>query len=79
MNKAQTYFKYNYKCCGGGIFIGHKDIMMEFIKLHDIEFKHLAKLGYCINDDKLLFILFEKYPQLFDMYTCGYSSLLTKS
>lgn len=79
MNKAQTHFKYNYKCCGGGVFIGHKDIMMELIKLHDIEFKHLAKLGYCINDDKLLFILFEKYPQLFDMYTCGYSRLLTKS
>lgn len=76
--KDKTNFEYNHKCCGGGVFVGHKIIMLELIKLHDIEFQNLMKLGYCINDDKLLFLIFEKYPQLFNMYICGYRSLLTK-
>ena len=76
--KDKTNFKFNHNCCGGGIFVGHKIVMLELIKLHDIEFQHLMKLGYCINDDKLLFLIFEKYPQLFDIYICGYKSLLTK-
>ena len=52
--------------------------MLELIKLHDIEFQNLMKLGYCINDDKMVFLIFEKYPQLFDMYVSGYKCLLTK-
>ena len=76
--KDKTNFEYNYKCCGGGVFVGHKLIMLELIKLHDIEFQNLMKLGYCINDDKMLFLIFEKYPQLFDMYVSGYKCLLTK-
>ena len=76
--KDKTNFEYNYKCCGGGVFVGHKIIMQELIKLHDIEFQNLMKMGYCINDDKLLFLIFEKYPQLFDMYVSGYKCLLTK-
>lgn len=72
-------FLYNHKCFGGGLFIGHKTIILEFIKIHDIEFKKLMNLGYCINDDKLLFLIFEKYPHLFDIYTCGYKSILTNA
>lgn len=76
--KDKTKFEYNYKCCGGGVFVGHKIIMLELIKLHDIEFQNLMRLGYCINDDKLLFLIFEKYPQMFDMYVSGYRCLLMK-
>lgn len=76
-HKSKSNFDYNYKCLGGGIFAGHKEIMLELIKIHDIEFRSLMNLGYCINDDKLLFTIYEKYPQLFDIYVCGYKSLLT--
>lgn len=76
--KNKTKFEYNYKCSGGGVFVGHKIIMLELIKLHDVEFQNLMRLGYCINDDKLLFLIFEKYPQMFDMYVSGYRCLLTK-
>lgn len=72
------YFKYNYKCCGGGVFVGHKYMMTELIRIHHEEFVRLMDAGYCINDDKLLFIIFEKYPRLFDMYVTGYKNLLTK-
>lgn len=77
LNKAKDDFVFNHYCLGGGIFMGHKDIMLELIKIHDIEFRKLADLGYCINDDKLLFTIFEKYPYLFDTYHCGYKSLLS--
>ena len=72
------YFKYNYKCCGGGVFVGHKYMMTELIRIHHEEFVRLMDAGYCINDDKLLFIIFEKYPRLFDMYVTGYKNLMTK-
>lgn len=78
INKNTQTFKFNHYCLGGGVFIGHKNVMLELIKIHDIEFKNLVKLGYCINDDKLLFIIFEKYSHLFDVYHCGYKSLLTR-
>jgi hypothetical protein len=64
---------------GGGVFIGHKNIMIEFIKIHDIEFQKLMNMGYCINDDKLLFLIYEKYPHLFDIYGSSYSDILIKS
>jgi hypothetical protein len=71
-------FAFNHYCLGGGIFVAHREIMLELIKIHDIQFRELADVGYCINDDKLLFIIFEKYPHLFDVYHCGYKSLLTR-
>ena len=75
-NKNQ--FKFNHLAMGGGVFIGHKEIMKEFIKLHNKEFELLLNSGYCINDDKLLFLLFEKYPYLFDTFFSGYEFLVKK-
>lgn len=74
----QKGFVFNHKCCGGGVFLGHQKIMLELIKLHDREYRRLHQLGYNINDDKLLFILYELYPQMFDIYLSGYKSLVTK-
>ena len=63
------------KALGGGFFVGHKEILKIFINLHDNEFNKLANMGYCINDDKLLFLMYEKYPSLFHVYCSGYSNL----
>ena len=71
-------FIYNHYCLGGGVFIGHKEIMMEFIKIHHSEFLKLTEMGYNINDDKLLFIIMEQYPYLFDIYYSDYKSLFIK-
>jgi hypothetical protein len=79
IKKSKNIFIYNHKCLGGGVFIGHKNIMIEFIKIHDIEFQKLMNMGYCINDDKLLFLIYEKYPHLFDIYGSSYSDILIKS
>lgn len=79
IRKLRNTFVFDHKCCGGGVFVGHKTMMLEFIKLHDIEFQKLMNMGYCINDDKLLFMIFEKYPHLFDIYVCGYKSILTNA
>lgn len=76
--KNNNNFTYNYKCFGGGVFMGDKTIMLEFIKIHDIEFQKLMNMGYCINDDKLLFLIFEKYPHLFDHYCSSYYDILKK-
>lgn len=69
---------YHHKAMGGGVFAGHKDIMLEFIKLHDLYFKKFMNNGYNINDDKLLFFIFEKYPELFDYYFSSYHDILLK-
>lgn len=71
-------FQFNHKAMGGGVFIGHKLIMSELIRIHDIEFRSLLEEGHCINDDKLLFLIYEKYPYIFSTYFSGYSSLLGK-
>ena len=76
--KEVSKFSYDHKCCGGGIFIAHKLPMLELIKLHDEEFIKLMKAGFCINDDKLLYIIFTKYPYLFDTYVSGYQSIISK-
>jgi hypothetical protein len=57
------------------VFAAHRQIMSEFAALHDREFRALMKLGYCINDDKLLFLLFEKYPYLFDTFFSDYKGI----
>ncbi len=69
---------YNHYCLGGGIFSGHKKIMMELIKIHHIEFVKLTEMGYNINDDKLLYIIMEKNPYLFDTYFSYYNNLFIR-
>ena len=75
---SNNEFVYNHHCLGGGIFSGHKEIMMELIKLHHKEFVKLMEMGYNINDDKLLFIIMEQNPYLFDIYYSDYKSLFVK-
>jgi hypothetical protein len=69
---------YNHYCLGGGIFSGHKEIMMELIKIHHIEFVRLTEMGYNINDDKLLYIIMEKNPYLFETYFSYYNNLFIR-
>lgn len=71
-------FVYNHYCLGGGIFVGHKEIMMELVRLHDEKFRELMEMGYNINDDKLLFTIMERYPYMFDVYFSGYKGLYGK-
>jgi hypothetical protein len=75
---SNNQFIYNHYCLGGGIFYGSKEIMMELIKIHHSEFLKLTEMGYNINDDKLLFIIMEQYPYLFDTYYSDYKSLYIK-
>jgi hypothetical protein len=71
-------FIYNHHCLGGGIFVGYKEIMLELIKIHHKEFIKLMEMGYNINDDKLLFIIMEQNPYLFDTYYSDYKNLFIK-
>lgn len=75
---SNNEFVYNHHCLGGGIFSGHKEIMKELIKLHHKEFVKLMEIGYNINDDKLLFIIMEQNPYLFDIYYSDYKNLFIK-
>lgn len=76
---SNNQFVYNHHCLGGGIFSGHKEIMMELIKLHHKEFVKLMEMGYNINDDKLLFIIMEQNPYLFDTFFSDYKNLFIRS
>jgi hypothetical protein len=75
---SNNQFVYNHHCLGGGIFLGHKEIMMELIKLHHLEFVKLTEMGYNINDDKLLFIIMEQNPYLFDTFFSDYKNLFIR-
>ena len=75
---SNNQFVYNHHCLGGGIFSGHKEIMMELIKLHHSEFVKLTEMGYNINDDKLLFIIMEQNPYLFDTFFSDYKNLFIR-
>jgi hypothetical protein len=75
---SNNQFVYNHYCLGGGIFYGHKEIMMELIKIHHSEFVKLTEMGYNINDDKLLFIIMEQNPYLFDTYFSDYKNLFIR-
>ena len=75
---SNNQFVYNHHCLGGGIFSGHKEIMMELIKLHHKEFVKLMEMGYNINDDKLLFIIMEQNPYLFDTFFSDYKNLFIR-
>jgi hypothetical protein len=69
---------YNHYFLGGGIFAGHKEIMKELIKIHHIEFVKLTEMGYNINDDRLLYIIMEQNPYLFDTYFSYYNNLFIR-
>jgi len=75
---SNNQFVYNHHCLGGGIFSGHKEIMMELIKLHHLEFIKLTEMGYNINDDKLLFLIMEQNPNLFDTFFSDYKNLFIR-
>tara|TARA_B100000424_G_scaffold68200_2_gene50587 strand:+ start:13557 stop:15005 length:1449 start_codon:yes stop_codon:yes gene_type:complete len=77
-HRKKSELIFNHKALGGGFFVGHKEILKIFINLHDNEFNKLANMGYCINDDKLLFLMYEKYPSLFDVYCSGYANLANR-
>jgi len=68
----------NHYFLGGGVFSGHKEIMKELIKIHHIEFVRLTEMGYNINDDKLLYIIMEQNPYLFDTYFSYYNNLFIR-
>jgi len=67
-------FHYNHYVLGGTIFGGHKDIFKHVCDLHDEVFKENMELGYNCNDDKTLWFIFERYPELFDFYFTGYKN-----
>lgn len=71
-------FEYNHKVLAGGFFIGQIDAMTELIKKHNYYFEKLLKYGLTINDDKLLFFIFESNPYLFKTYFTVYSDILNK-
>lgn len=71
-------FKYNHKVLAGGFFIGNIDAMTELIKEHHNYFEKLLKYGFTINDDKLLFLIFESNPYLFKTYFSVYYEILNK-
>jgi len=75
---ARKNLTYNHKCLGGGIYVAHRDTMNILCRLHDIEFRYNLSLGHCVNDDKTLFFIFMKYPELFDIYYSGYNCLYEK-
>lgn len=76
--KNANTFVYNNKCLGGGLYCAHMKTMLKLIELHNKEFLELMNLGYCINDDKTLFLVFEKYPELFDCFYSGYVAMCDK-
>ena len=71
-------FEYNHKVLAGGFFIGNIDAMTELIILHNNYFEKLLKYGFTINDDKLLFFIFEFNPYLFKTYLSVYLDILNK-
>jgi len=75
---SNNKFVYNHYCLGGGIFVGYKEIMIELIKIHHKQFVELMDMGYNINDDKLLFIIMEQNPYLFDTYYSAYKNLFIR-
>ena len=77
-NRTARTFAYNHQVLGGGVFVGHKDIMKEFIKQHDKEFRSMLDIQYCLNDDRLLFYMYMSKPTMFDVYHSTYSDLLIK-
>ena len=52
--------------------------MTELIKKHNYYFEKLSKYGFTINDDKLLFFIFESNPHLFKTYFTVYTDILNK-
>lgn len=75
----QGQFEYNYKVLSGGFYIGKNNTMLELIRLHNYYFDLLMKYGYTINDDKLLFFIFESNPFLFSTYFTDYKHIIVKA
>ena len=71
-------FQYNHFVLGGTIFGGHKELVKIICDLHDEVFIDNTELGYNCNDDKTLWFIFEKYPELFDTYFSGYKNIANK-
>lgn len=71
-------FVYLHNALIGGTFTGNKYIMKIFIDLHDREFKKIMDMGYNVNDDRLLYYMYLKYPEMFDIYNSDYGSALEK-
>lgn len=74
-NKNNNTFKYNHYVLGGTIFGGKNNILKLVCDLHDKIFKDNMELGYNCNDDKSLWFIFERYPELFDTYFAGYINI----
>lgn len=73
--KKSKGFTYNHYVLGGGIFGGHKYIIKLICDLHDQVFIDNMNLGYNCNDDKTLWFIFERYPELFDTYFSAYVTM----
>lgn len=71
-------FGFDHKTLGGGLFAGHREILKVFLAEHERMFRRLMAAGYCVNDDKLLFLMFERCPRLFDIFFSGYASLASR-
>jgi hypothetical protein len=78
LGKSKTEFTFNHCAMGGGLFMGHKSIMKKLCYIHDIEFRKLVDIGHSVNDDKLLYLIFEQYPEMFDFYFSSYDHMRIK-
>lgn len=71
-------FVFNHETLAGGLYGGHYKALLNFFELHDKWFIRLMNRGLNINNDKVLFYMFEEYPELFDVYCSAYSNIFIK-
>lgn len=76
--KKDGSFLYNHTALAGGIYVGSEYIMRKLIEIHDIEFRKNMENGYIVNDDKVLFLIMMKYPEMFDTFFSGYAHIFCK-
>lgn len=75
---SEQRFTFNHKAIAGGCLLAHAEVIPELINQHREAFQMLLSLGHCINDDQLLYAMFEQNRELFNTSHSGYASVLKK-
>lgn len=77
-NTTKTDLKWNHELLASGLFIGHKNAINDLYYIVDEYINILMAKGYLPHMDKLLYMLYIQYPELFDVYCTGYDFAMPK-
>ena len=76
INQKHNYYSHFRGNIAGGFFIGHKDVLLQFIKYVHQELDWVLENGFAVTEEMIFGMVFAQHRDIFDPYYGDYGSVI---